>query len=141
QNDRRRTVRMSYLLDSHTFLWALLEQKKLSPKVLDLLQDATHPVFVSSVSFWEISLKFRLGKLDLAGVSPEELPESARESGFDLLPPTPSEAAGYHLLEAEWHRDPFDRMLIRQAITHDLTLLSKDKTISQYRSLGLKVVW
>jgi|SRR5690606_18197062 len=132
---------MSYLLDSHTFLWALLDQKKLSPKVLELLQDTTHPVFVSAVSFWEISLKFRIGKLDLAGVSPEDLPALAQETGFDFLPLTPSEAAGYHILEAEWHKDPFDRMLIRQAITHKLTLLSKDKTIRQYRSSGLKLLW
>lgn len=106
---------MSYLLDSHAFLWALLEQKRLSSKVLGVLQDASHDVFISSVSFWEISLKFRLGKLDLAGVSPEELPGLAQESGFNLLPLTPTEASGYHLLEAEWHKDPFDRMLIYQA--------------------------
>ncbi len=132
---------MNYLLDSHTFLWALLEQKKLSPKVLDVLQDIKHKVFISSVSFWEISLKFRLGKLNLAGVSPEELPALAQESGFDFLPLSPSEAAEYHLLEAEWHRDPFDRMLIYQAITHNLILLSKDTTIRQYCSSGLKLLW
>ena len=132
---------MSYLLDSHTFLWALLDRKKLSLKVSDLLEDATNRVFISSVSFWEISLKYRLGKLDLTGVSPEVLPVLAQESGFDLLPLTPAEGATYHLLDAEWHRDPFDRMLIRQAISHNLTLLSKDKTISQYRSAGLKQLW
>jgi|SRR5690606_2812866 len=132
---------MRYLLDTHTFLWALLDRKKLSPKVLGLLQDASHDVFVSAVSFWEISLKFRLGKLDLAGVSPEQLPALAQESGFDLLPLVASEAAGYHLLDADWHRDPFDRMLIGQAIMHDLTLLSKDKTICQYQSIGLKLLW
>lgn len=132
---------MSYLLDSHTFLWALLDRKKLSRNVSLILEDATNPVYVSSVSFWEISLKFRLGKLDLSGVAPEELPALAQESGFDFLPLEADDAASYHQLEAEWHRDPFDRMLIRQAIRHSLTLLSKDKTISQYRSVGLKQRW
>ncbi len=132
---------MSYLLDSHTFIWAVLDRKKLSDNVLCLLEDATHRVFISSVSFWELSLKHRLGKLDLTGVSPEELPILAQKSGFDFLPLTPSEAAGYHLLEADWHRDPFDRMLIWQAITHDLTLLSKDNTVGLYRSVGLKQLW
>lgn len=132
---------MSYLLDSHTFLWALLDRKKLSFKVSNVLEETTHQVFISSVSFWEISLKYRLGKLKLTGVTPEELPILAQESGFDFLPITPSEAAGYHLLDAEWHRDPFDRMLICQAITHGLTLLSKDKTIAQYRSAGLRLLW
>lgn len=132
---------MSYLLDSHTFLWALLDRKKLSTKVSDLLENTTHQVFVSSVSFWEISLKYRLGKLDLIGVSPQELPILAQESGFDSLSLTPEDAAAYHLLGAEWHRDPFDRMLIHQAISHNLILLSKDKAIRQYRSVGLKQLW
>ncbi len=132
---------MSYLLDSHTFLWALLDRKKLSTKVSRILEDATHTVLISSVSFWEISLKYRLGKLDLTGVSPEELPVLSEQSGFDFLPLSSSDAAGYHLLNAEWHRDPFDRMLIWQAITHDLILLSKDQTISKYRTAGLKQLW
>lgn len=132
---------MNYLLDSHTFLWALLDRKKLSAKVSVLLEDATNTVFVSSVSFWELSLKYRLGKLDLIGVSPEELPALAQESGLDVLPLLPPEAAGYHLLKADWHRDPFDRMLIWQAIFHNLTLLSKDKNISKYQSVGLKHLW
>src|SRR5690606_40158044 len=132
---------MSYLLDSNTFLWALLVPKTLSAKVARVLEDTTHQVFISSVNFWEISLKYRLGKLDLTGIAPEELPALAQESGFDFLPLTATEGSTYHLLDAGWHRDPFDRMLIRQALTHHLTLLSKDKTIAQYRSEGLKVLW
>lgn len=132
---------MRYLLDSHTFLWALLDRKKLSAKVSILLEDATNTVFVSSVSFWELSLKYRLGKLDLTGVSPEELPTLAQESGLDVLPLLPPEAASYHLLKADWHHDPFDQMLIWQAILNNLTLLSKDKNISKYQSVGLKQLW
>lgn len=132
---------MSYLLDSHAFLWALLDRKQLSVAVANVLEQTAHQVLVSSVSFWEISLKYRLGKLDLTGVSPEQLPQLAQDSGFDLLPLTPEASATYHLLGMEWHRDPFDRMLIRQALLHDLTLISKDKTIHQYRSAGLKLLW
>lgn len=132
---------MSYLLDTHTFLWALLDRKQLSAAVSHVLEDASQQVFVSSVSFWEISLKYRLGKLDLTGVSPDQLPLLAHECGFDFLPLTPAESSSYHLLAEEWHRDPFDRMLIRQAIIHNLTLLSKDKTILQYRTAGLKQMW
>lgn len=106
-----------------------------------MLEDTTHQVYISSVNFWEISLKYRLGKLDLTGIAPEELPALAQESGFDFLPLTATEGSTYHLLDAGWHRDPFDHMLIRQALTHHLTLLSKDNTIAQYRSEGLKVLW
>ncbi|WP_257668550.1 type II toxin-antitoxin system VapC family toxin [Parapedobacter tibetensis] len=132
---------MRHLLDSHTFLWALLDRKKLSAEVIRILEDTNHEIYISAISFWEISLKYRLGKLDLTGVNPDELPPLAKESGFTFLALEPSEASGYHRLEADWHRDPFDRMLIWQAINHDLVLLSKDETISQYRSVGLKQLW
>lgn len=132
---------MSFLLDSHTLLWAILDHKKLSPKVISILEDTNNEVFVSAVTFWEISLKYSLGKLDLSGVSPEQLPTLSKEAGFEFLPLLPTESSGYHQLNAHWHRDPFDRMLIWQAITNNLTLLSKDKNVSQYKSVGLKVFW
>jgi PIN domain nuclease of toxin-antitoxin system len=132
---------MSFLLDSHTLLWAILDQKKLSSKVLAILEDSTNEVFVSAVTFWEISWKYSLGKLDLNGVVPEELPALAAETGFEFLPLLPNESAGYHQLNANWHRDPFDRMLIWQAIQNNVTLLSKDKNVAQYKSAGLKLIW
>lgn len=131
----------TYLLDSHTFLWALLDIQKLSKKVKSILEDPDNEIFVSSVTFWEISLKYGLGKLDLNGVDPEELPELALQTGFELMPLLPHEAAAYHKLDATWHRDPFDRMLIRQAIQKDITLISKDKNVAQYSSAGLKILW
>lgn len=132
---------MSFLLDAHTLLWAISDQKKLSSKVITILEDANNEVFVSAVTFWEISLKYSLGKLDLNGVTPDDLPKHAEETGFSLLPLLPSESSGYHQLNAAWHRDPFDRMLIWQAITNNLTLLSKDKNVAQYKSVGLKLIW
>jgi PIN domain nuclease of toxin-antitoxin system len=82
-----------------------------------------------------------LGKLDLNGVHPEELPKLSKETGFEFLPLLPDESASYHQLDANWHRDPFDRMLIWQAIKNNLTLLSKDKNVAQYKSAGLKLLW
>ena len=132
---------MSFLLDSHTLIWAILDQKKLSSRVIDILEDSSHEVFVSAVTFWEISLKYSLGKLDLSGISPDELPGLTKEVGFDFLPLLPVESSSYHKLDASWHRDPFDRMLIWQAIANNLTLLSKDKNVAQYKSVGLKQIW
>jgi PIN domain nuclease of toxin-antitoxin system len=132
---------MSYLLDTHTFLWAIAEQKKLSPKVNAILEDGVNEIFVSSVTFWEISLKYGLGKLDLDNIAPEDLPKVAEETGFTFLSLLPGESASYHKLNATWHRDPFDRMLIWQAINNNLTLLSKDKNVAQYKSVGLKLLW
>lgn len=132
---------MNFLLDSHTLLWALSNPTKLSSKVIAILEEPANDIFVSSVTFWEISLKYSLGKLDLNGSSPDELIDLTKETGFDFLPLLPIEAAGYHNLNADWHRDPFDRMLIWQAIKNNLILLSKDKSIAQYTSVGLKLTW
>ncbi|MDB5153855.1 MAG: domain nuclease [Mucilaginibacter sp.] len=122
-------------------LWALTDHRKLSLKVKAILEDPHHEIFVSAVTFWEISLKFALGKLDLQGLTPNELPKAVIDTGFALLPLQPQEAASYHELNADWHRDPFDRMLIQQAILNKLILLSKDKNVAQYQSTGLKVIW
>ncbi len=132
---------MSYLLDSHTLIWTIMDPPKLSAKVRGILEDTDNRVLVSSVSFWEISLKYSLGKLDLQGIVPEQLPEITQQTGFELIELLPDEAATYHQLEANWHRDPFDRMLIWQAIQNKLTIISKDSHVTRYKSVGLKVIW
>lgn len=132
---------MSFLLDAHTFLWALAEPARLSDKVRNILEDAKNEIFVSAVTLWEISLKFGSGKLELNGAIPNDLPALALEAGFRLLPLLPEEAAVYHSLEASWHKDPFDRMLMQQAINHKLILLSKDRNIARYQSPNLRVIW
>ena len=132
---------MSYLLDSHTLIWAITEPAKLSSKVRGILEQRDNSILVSSVSFWEISLKFALGKLDLQGIMPQQLSELAKETGFELIALFAEEAATYNQLDATWHRDPFDRMLIWQAIQNKLTIISHDKHFANYQSVGLKVIW
>lgn len=117
---------MSYLLDSHTLIWSLMDAEKLSAKVRSILEDTDNRILVSAVSFWEISLKYALGKLNLQGITPRQLPELTRQTGFELIELLPEERATYHEFEASWHRDPFDRMLIWQAIQNKLTIISKD---------------
>ena len=132
---------MSYLLDSHTLIWTIMDPKKLSAKVRGILEDTDNRVLVSSVSFWEIALKYSLGKLDLQGIVPEQLPEITKQTGFELIELLPDEAATYYQLDANWHRDPFDRMLIWQAIQNRWTIISKDSSVTKYKSVGLKVIW
>lgn len=86
-------------------------------------------------------MKFGLGKLELNGASPNDLPRLALDAGFSLLPLLPEEAALYHSLAASRHKDPFERMLMQQAINHKLKLLSKDRNIARYQSPNLKVIW
>ncbi len=132
---------MKLLLDTHAFLWACMEPRKLGARARAAINDPASEVFVSAISFWEISLKHALGKLDLRGVTPEALPAAAAASGFDVLRLEAAAAASFHQLTRTGHKDPFDRMLIWQAIGSDLTLISKEKFPAEYLKLGLRVVW
>jgi len=130
-----------YLLDTHTFLWTFFESSHLSHKVHSILFDRNNMIYVSSVTFWEISLKFSLKKLELGTYLPEQLPSLAKKIGFLTLAIEPEESANFHRLPKIAHKDPFDRMLIWQAISKNLVLLSKDTQFKQYSEFGLKTIW
>lgn len=132
---------MSYLLDTHTFLWATSAPAKLPSKVRKTIEDSSNDIYVSKLSFWEISLKFGLGKLDLKGSVPEQLPAAAVDMGFEILELDVGHVSSCHRLPRENHRDPFDRMLVWQAIQQKLVLVSKDKSLKGYEPHGLSLVW
>lgn len=132
---------MIYLTDTHTLIWSILEPLKLSNKSRSILEDNENTIYVSAINFWEISLKYSIGKLNLEGVLPHEFPSLAIKTGFELISITPEEASTYHLLIGDWHKDPFDKMLIWQAIKNDWTLISIDENVAKYREIGLMVVW
>lgn len=132
---------MSYLLDTHVLLWAISERKKLSAPVRAILDDINNTIFVSSISFWEIALKFSINKLNITGVLPDEVPGLSLEMGFQLISLNSDESASYHKLTITAHKDMFDRMLIWQAIQRNLIFISKDDSIAQYSSVGLKTLW
>jgi len=131
---------MNCLLDTHTLLWTLFEPERLGKAGIELLRDPQHTAYVSVISFWEMSLKFSLAKLELHGITPDDFPALVRQSGFDILPLAEQDAATFHHLPRLEHKDPFDRLLIWQAITHKLTFISQDKACSVYRKHGLKLV-
>jgi PIN domain nuclease of toxin-antitoxin system len=132
---------MKYLLDTHALIWALTETGKLSKTVKSILVNSNDQIIVSTISFWEISLKFSLGKLDLGGLLPQQFPDASLETGFEILNLEMDISSTYHNLTASYHKDPFDRMLIWQAISNRYTLISDDDNIKNYTSEGLKVVW
>ncbi len=132
---------IDYLLDTHTFLWSIFESNRLSAQVRSILSDYENTIYVSSVTFWEISLKLALGKLELEIYTPEELLTVAKKVGFRTLLLEPEEAAKIYHLPKIVSQDPFDRMLIWQAISKDLVLLSKEVQFEQYSEYGLKTLW
>lgn len=132
---------MSYLLDTHTLIWAVTDPKKLTNKVKSILEGADNDIVVSAVSFWEIALKHSIQKLTLDGLTPDDFPKAALETGFRLLDLDSTTAASYHKVSAMYHRDPFDRMLIWQALQNNFQLISKDSNMLKYASEGLNVIW
>ena len=118
---------MNYLLDTHVFLWALGNPKALSREARQLIQDPKYSVFVSAVSSVEISIKQALGKLE----APPGLEKEIEQRGFQELPLT--YAHGSRMVELpSYHQDPFDRMLLAQALHEGLVLITRDKKLKQY---------
>lgn len=132
---------MNYLLNTHTFLWTISNTENLSSKTIEIIKDPKHEIFVSAVSFWEISIKTRLKKLNLDTIEPEQLLTLAERMDFQVISITPEEAITYHKLKENTHNDPFDRMLIWQSISRNMTLISKDEAFSKFVPFGLKLIW
>lgn len=124
---------MNLLLDTHVALWAITGDPALSPELLDQLRHEPD-IFLSPVTLWEITIKQSTGKL----AGPPDLAERVRDMGFRELPVTHAHAIAARRLPPH-HRDPFDRMLVAQAITEGLTLASRDGSIALYDVDVLKV--
>ncbi|MCP4578521.1 MAG: type II toxin-antitoxin system VapC family toxin [Deltaproteobacteria bacterium] len=131
---------MRYLLDTHIFLWSLFEPEKIHSGSADVIKSQENSVFVSVITFWEISLKYALGKLELKGVEPHELPGYAAQINFEILDFKPEDAASFYQLPRLSHKDPFDRIIIWQAIQNNMVLLSKDKEFPEYQRIGLRIL-
>lgn len=131
---------MNILIDTHILLWALFSPKNLPKKNKTVLLSNKNTVYVSSVSLWEISIKRSINKLDIPEVEHGEFIDSIKKMGFDLLDLTPEEASSFFQLPKLNNKDPFDRMLIWQAIYNDYYLMSHDKKIKEYSKEGLKLV-
>lgn len=115
------------LLDTHVALWAFASPELLRPEVRSAITDPRNAVMVSSISVWEVEIKRALGKLD----APEGFGAMCLDRGFDPLDITFRHAAVAGALPPH-HADPFDRMLIAQAIAEDFELVTKDRVLSAY---------
>lgn len=119
---------MKFLLDTHTLLWALADDKRLSPEAKSTIASEENAIFVSIATLWELKIKESLGKIKL----PKNFYREIQPSGYELL--------NIHINHIEklgklpkHHRDPFDRMLISQSIVEELTLITQDQEIKKYK--------
>lgn len=132
---------MRYLLDTHSFLWSLFSPEKLSVSVKKVIRDRENEIGISVITFWEISLKYSLGKLELIDTEPDNLPIVAEEMGLEIIQFKPQEAASFHKLPKLAHKDPFDRLIIWQAIQQKMIMITKDRKFRDYEKYGLKIHW
>jgi PIN domain nuclease of toxin-antitoxin system len=122
---------MRLLLDTHVFLWYITADPKLPESFRAATQDASNDVFLSSISVWEAVIKHGLGKLSFPTLQATYLTQQRTAHGIAALPV--DEGAMVHLAELPpIHRDPFDRLLIAQAMQHELTLMTVDQLFSAY---------
>jgi PIN domain nuclease of toxin-antitoxin system len=122
---------MKLLLDTCTFLWAIGEPSRLPQRVADLILAKDNEVHVSAASAWEIAIKHAAGRLRLPEAPDRFVREEREAAGFTTL--AIDEEAALHVSRLpSLHRDPFDRMLVSQAIVHGMTILTPDPLITQY---------
>ena len=121
---------MQLLLDTHVALWAIVDDPRLAKAARSLIQAPNNTVVVSAVSVWEIAIKRALGRGEMP-VSATDALAFFREAGYLLLAVSPEHAAAVELLPLI-HGDPFDRMLVAQALTEPLRLVTHDNTVARY---------
>ena len=122
---------MRLLVDTHVFLWYIAADPKLPDSFRGAIQNASNDVFLSSVSVWEAVIKHNLGKLSLPAPPATYLP--LQRSAHSITALSVDEGAMPHLADLPpLHRDPFDRLLIAQAMQHELTLITVDRIFSSY---------
>jgi PIN domain nuclease of toxin-antitoxin system len=131
---------MRLLLDTHVALWAIADSPRLSARARELIDDPDNEVVVSAATIWEISIKHALAR-----GAPNDMPISGqealgyfRDAGFALLDISPKHAAGVETLPP-LHADPFDRLLIAQALMTPLRLLTHDARVAAYSDLTIAV--
>lgn len=121
---------MAALLDTHTFLWFVSGDNQLPEKIKNKILDINEPCYISIASFWEITIKIQIGKLKI-DISLEELFNYADRNQIEIV-----QITSEHLLVLaalpQHHSDPFDRLIVSQAISENLTLYSRDKRLKKY---------
>lgn len=128
---------MGLLLDTHALIWWLLGEVSLSAAARAGIAALENEIFVSAASAWEIATKSRIGKLPQGAALVANLPEALASQGFIALPITLAHGRAAGSLPGP-HRDPFDRMLIAQAVLDDLTLVSNETVFDLY---GVRRLW
>lgn len=133
----RRVIFLALLIDTHALIWWSIEDPQLSLRASNAIRDESNEVYVSAATAWEIATKHRVGRLPEANALVFDIEDYMASQNFLELPVTISDALRAGSLPGP-HRDPFDRMLIAQAISEDLVLVSNETLFDRY---GVRRLW
>lgn len=128
---------MNLLLDTHVALWAITDSPKLPKKALELIESPKSSVWISAATIWEIAIKHSLARGDMP-VSSQDALRYFRDSGYGFLPVEPEHAAAVEDLPAH-HADPFDRILVAQALVEPMRLITHDAMVARYSNTIIEV--
>jgi PIN domain nuclease of toxin-antitoxin system len=128
---------MNLLLDTHVALWAITDSPRLAARARELISSPRASVWISAATIWEITIKHGLGRGDMP-VSGHDALRYFRDSGYRLLAMEPEHAAAIAELPAH-HQDPFDRMLIAQALSEPMRLITHDATVARYSDTIIQI--
>ena len=128
---------MRLLLDTHSFLWFILDDPQLSSFARGLIEDPTNAISISPASYWEIAIKIKLGKYALPQPYEQFIGMQLTANGFEILHIEPKHTALLTTLPLH-HRDPFDRLIVAQALKEGISVVSIDSQLDAY---GVKRMW
>lgn len=131
---------MRCLIDTHVFLWFVGNAKELSPTAKAIIEDGNNEIFISIVSLWEISIKTALGKLAIKGIY-ESVIDDVTANAMQILPLNFAHTVAQNRLPFH-HHDPFDRIIISQAIVENMAIIGADAIFDDYLTgLPIKRIW
>ena len=128
---------MKALLDTHVFLWWIMDDESLTPYIRDFIADEGNDLFLSSASCWEIAIKAKIGRLKLTENPEKFIPDQMIANNISGLPIQLVHALYVYNLP-DHHRDPFDRMLVAQARIEKISIITNDRLIADY---DVKIIW
>lgn len=128
---------MNLLLDTHVALWAVADSPKLPAKARELIESPKSTIWISAATIWEIAIKHSLGRGDMP-VSSRDALHYFRESGYRFLSVEPEHAAAVEDLRP-LHGDPFDRVIIAQALTEPMRLITHDPVVARYSDTIVRI--
>ena len=132
---------MKYLIDTHILIWLAVSPEKVPKNILEIIENPLNDIFISTVSLWEIAIKLSIKKLDLQGLTIDDLVQICDEQNIKVVQLPVSAIKRYLIIPLKQnHRDPFGRALIALCISDGYTLLSHDGKLEQYEQDGLSLI-